>query len=185
MNFNRHSELAGRHAFLSASKYHWVNYDDDKLDATFLNAIAAQKGTRLHNFAAEAIALGIKQARSSKTLNMYINDAIGFRLTPEQVLYYSDNCFGTADAIGLKGKLLRISDLKTGVSPVSFVQLEIYAAMFCLEYNFKPAELDMELRIYQNDEVTMHIPELDQIVHIMDKIISFDRRIDAMKSEAM
>jgi hypothetical protein len=33
--FNKHSNLAGQHAFLSASKYHWVNYTDQKLDASF------------------------------------------------------------------------------------------------------------------------------------------------------
>ena len=31
MNWNRHSDLEGSHAFLSASKYHWINYDADKL----------------------------------------------------------------------------------------------------------------------------------------------------------
>ena len=58
MNFNRHSELNGRHAFLSASKYHWVNYSDEKLETVYATALAAKKGTELHNFAAEAIRLG-------------------------------------------------------------------------------------------------------------------------------
>lgn len=184
MNFNKHFDLAGRHAFLSASKYHWVNYDDEKLDHVFQNHMAAQRGTELHNFAAEAIRLGIKLPRSQKTLNMYVNDAIGFRMTPEQILYYSPNAFGTADAISFRRNLLQISDLKTGVSPVSMVQLEIYAALFCLEYKFKPSELEILLRIYQNDEVVEHTPALEDLVHIMDRIVTFDRRIEEMKMEA-
>ena len=35
MNWNRHSDLMGTHAFLSASKYHWLNYDADKLAESY------------------------------------------------------------------------------------------------------------------------------------------------------
>ena len=31
MNFNNHSNLEGQHAFLGASKYHWINYGEDKV----------------------------------------------------------------------------------------------------------------------------------------------------------
>ena len=184
MNFNRHSELNGRHAFLSASKYHWVNYSDEKLEAVYSTALAAKKGTELHNFAAEAIRLGIKLPRTPKTLNMYVNDAIGYRMIPEQVLCYSANAFGTADAISFRKNLLRISDLKTGINPANMLQLEIYAAFFCLEYQYRPGEIDILLRIYQNDEVVEHEPEVDSIAHIMDRIITADRRIEELKMEA-
>lgn len=185
MDFNKHLELAGRHAFLSASKHHWINYDDEKLDATYRTALAAMRGSQLHEFAFNAIKLGIKLPASRKTLNMYVNDALGYRMTPEQVLYYSDNSFGTADAISFRRNLLRIHDLKTGVSPTSMHQLEIYAALFCLEYRIKPADIQIELRIYQNDDMEPHIPELDSLAHIMDKIITFDKRIDILKAEAL
>jgi Protein of unknown function (DUF2800) len=185
MIFNTHSQLVGKHAFLSASKYHWTNYDDEKLDRVFLTALAAQRGTELHAFAHEAIRLGIKLPRSSKTLNMYVNDAIGYRMTPEQILYYSDNAFGTADAISFRRDVLRISDLKTGVIPASERQLEIYAALFCLEYRVKPFDFAIELRIYQNDEIQVFDADPDVIVHIMDKIITFDKRIDQIKKEAL
>lgn len=184
MSFNTHSAFEGKHAFLSASKYHWINYSSDKLDNVYKTALAAAKGTELHEFAFNAIRLGIKLPKTPKTLNMYVNDAIGYRMTPEQMLFYSVNCFGTADAISFKNKLLRIHDLKTGVTPSSMKQLEVYAAMFCLEYNYKPYEIDMELRIYQNDEVTEHEPDVDDISHIMDKIITFDKQIEIMKAEA-
>ena len=184
MNFNRHSDLNGRHAFLSASKYHWVNYSDEKLEAVYSTALAAKKGTELHNFAAEAIRLGIKLPRTPKTLNMYVNDAIGYRMIPEQVLCYSANAFGTADAISFRKNLLRISDLKTGINPANMLQLEIYAAFFCLEYQYRPGEIDILLRIYQNDEVVEHEPEVDSIAHIMDRIITADRRIEELKMEA-
>jgi len=184
MNFNTHFDLAGRHAFLSASKYHWSNYDDEKLDATYRTALAAMKGTQLHEFASEAIKLGIKLPRSRKTINLYVNDAIGFRMKPEQVLYYSDNAFGTADAIAFRNNMLRIHDLKTGVTPTSMRQLEIYVAFFCLEYGYKPAALDIELRIYQNDDVVISVPDVDTLTHIMDRIVTFDKRIDDLKAEA-
>lgn len=182
--FNPHRELAGLHAFLSASKYHWVNYDLDKLDATYITALAAQRGTELHQLAHDLIRMGVKLPRSDKTLNLYVNDAIGFRMKSEQVLYYSPNCFGTADAISFKNGVLRIHDLKTGVTATSEKQLEVYAAMFCLEYRLKPAEIQIELRIYQNDECRIYTPDPDVITHIMDKIVTFDKRINAIREEA-
>jgi hypothetical protein len=185
MIFNTHSQLVGRHAFLSASKASWTNYDEDKLDRVYLASLAAQKGTELHAFAHEAIRLRIKLPRVNKTLNMYINDAIGFGMTPEQILYYSDNCFGTADAISYRRGILRISDLKTGVRVVSVRQLEVYAALFCLEYRMKPAELTIELRIYQNDEIQVYLVDADVITHIMDRIVVFDQRIEAIRAEAL
>ena len=183
MNFNKHYSLEGKHAFLGASKYHWVNYDNDKLAESFLKQQAALKGTVLHDFAALCISLGQKLPNSQKTLNMYVNDAIGFKMQPEQVLFYSDNCFGTADSIIFRNNLLRIHDLKTGVTPAHMEQLEIYAALFCLEYNKKPGEIDMELRIYQNNEIVVHHPTADDILPIMDKIVTFDKIIEKLKME--
>lgn len=183
MNFNQHFNLAGRHAFLGASKYHWVNYDDDKLVDTYSKFLAVQRGTELHDIAAKLIKLGLKQPKSKKTFNMYVNDAIGYKMTPEQVLYYSDNCFGTADSISFRNGLLRIHDLKTGVTPAHMEQLMIYAALFCLEYKMKPSEIEIELRIYQSDEIVVHNPEVDEIVPIMDKIVTFDKILTRIKSE--
>ena len=185
MKFVNHYNLEGSHAFLGASKYHWLNYDEQKLLDSYNNFLAAQRGTELHEFAAQCIKLGQKLPKSSKTLNMYVNDAIGYKMTPEQVLYYSDNCFGTADAILFRNNMLRIHDLKTGTIPAHMEQLMIYAALFCLEYRMKPGTIDMELRIYQNDEIITHNPKADEIVPIVDKIISFDKLINRVKeSEA-
>ena len=99
MNFNKHYNLRGAHSFLSPSSYHWLNYTDDKMITVYQNMKAQERGTRLHVFAEERINLGQKLPRSNKTLNLYVNDAISYHMTPEQVLYYSDNCFGTADSI--------------------------------------------------------------------------------------
>lgn len=181
MHFNSHLPLVGQHAFLSASKYHWINYDPDKLAEVWVNAQAARRGVELHEFAVRAIQLGVKLPRSSKTLNTYVNDAIGFRMSTEQVLFYSLNCYGTADAVAYTKNLLRIHDLKTGVIPGSMHQLEIYAALFCLEYAVKPGEIEIELRLYQNDEIEVVNPDVDVIAHIMDKIITFDHYIENLK----
>ena len=185
MIFEKHLNLVGRHAFLSPSKYHWISYDDDKLDRVFFSNRAAQRGTELHALAHELIRLGIKLPRGPKTLNLYVNDALGFRMTPEQTLYYSENCFGTCDAISFRNNMLRIADLKTGVSPSSEKQLEVYAALFCLEYQTKPFDIDIELRIYQNNEIQIYEADPDVIMHIMDKIITFNKRITTLRMDTL
>jgi len=183
MNFNKHSALEGQHAFLGASKYHWINYSEEKVAEAYINFKAAQKGTMLHEFAASCIRLGQRLPKSQKTLNMYVNDAIGFRMLPEQVLAYSANCFGTADAISFRSNTLRIHDLKTGATPAHMEQLEIYAALFCLEYGIKPGTIETELRIYQSNEIVLYNPTAEDIAPIMDKIISFDKIIQKLKEE--
>lgn len=181
MNFLKHSDLAGKHAFLSASKYNWINYDDEKLVRTYKKQQAVYQGTLLHDLAYRCISLGQKLPDVQKTLNMYVNDAIGYKMTPEQVLFYSENCFGTADAISFRNKELRIHDLKTGSSKTHIEQLMVYAALFCLEYKKKPGNIKIELRIYQNNEILVHNPEADEIGPIMDKIIRFDKLIKEIK----
>ena len=178
MNFNQHSDLEGCHAFLSASKWHWINYDEEKLYSSYINHLAAEQGTILHEFAKSCIFLGQRLDDNKKTLNMYVNDAIGFKMTPEQVLYYSPNCFGTADAISFRHNFLRIHDLKTGKGPTHIEQLEIYTALFCLEYDVDIKDIEVELRIYQNDEIRIHKPEIDEIIPIMDKIVTSSKLID-------
>lgn len=184
MRFNDNSKLEGKHAFLSASKSSWINYDEDKLDRVFLSSMAADRGTRLHAFAAEAIRLGVRLPDTPTTLNMYVNDAIGFRMKPEQTLFYSVNCFGTADTISFRKNKLRIHDLKNGSTVTTVRQLEVYAALFCLEYLFKPFDIEMELRIYQNDEIRTYEADPIAIALIMDKIVAFDKRINLLKEEA-
>jgi hypothetical protein len=183
MNFNNHLNLEGQHAFLGASKYHWINYDESKVAESYSKFLATQKGTVLHEFAAQCIRLGQKLPKSQKTLNMYVNDAIGFKMVPEQVLFYSENCFGTADAISFRENRLRIHDLKTGVIPAHMEQLMIYAALFCLEYKVKPGEIEIELRLYQNNEILYHTPTAEEIVPIIDKIITFDKIINKIKEQ--
>lgn len=183
MNFNVHSDFEGMHAFLSPSKYHWINYDNNKLIDTFTNFKAIQKGTMLHEFAAQCISLGQKLPRSKKTLNMYVNDAIGFKMVPEQVLLYSENCFGTVDAISFRNNILRIHDYKSGITPGKMEQLEVYAALFCLEYKQKPTDIDIELRIYQSDEILYFKPTVEDLLPIIDKIITFDKIIEELKKE--
>lgn len=179
MNFNEHWNQVGKHAFLGASKYSWINYDEDKLAEAYRNYLAVQRGTELHAFAAKCIELNQKlpSTRAHLTLNEYVNDAIGYRLSPERVLYFSDNAFGTADAISFRNNTLRIHDLKTGVTPAHMEQLEIYAAFFCLEYNKNPEDITIILRIYQCNEILEETPAPELIRTIMAKIILFDKRI--------
>lgn len=183
MQFNQHPNLTGKHSFLSPSKYHWINYDDEKLISTFSNFLAAQRGTELHEFAATCIRLGQKLPDIKRTLNMYVNDAIGYRMTPEQPLYFSDNAFGTADTMCFNNDFLRIHDYKSGETPASIHQLEIYEALFCLEYHIKPKDIKAELRLYQSNEVLIYEPNPNDISEIIKKIKRFDKLINNLKSE--
>ena len=183
MQFNQHRNLSGMHAPFSPSSPSWLRYDDDKATEVYLNRKAAELGTRLHSWAAETIQLGIKQPRSKKTIYAYVNDAIGFKMNTEVVLFYSERFFGTADTICFRNNTLRIHDLKTGINPVKMEQLEVYAALFCLEYKIKPGDINIELRIYQNDEVIYHNPTAEDIVPIMDKIVHLNKLLEKIESE--
>ena len=183
MNFNKHFKLKGQHAFLSASQYHWIRDDEKKLIKRYNNSQSSKRGSELHEYAEKAIRLGIKQAKSKKTLNAYINDAIGFKMKPEQIVYYSENCFGTVDAISFRENFLRIHDLKTGVSPASMDQLIIYAGIFCMEYDIDPQYISIELRIYQNDEIVIFLPEPEDIYDIINIIKRADKIINKCRME--
>lgn len=182
MFFNQHPALSGKHAFLSPSSYHWLNYDDQKLEARFFSAMSARRGSDLHDFAHMAIRLGVKlDKRSNDALADYVADGIGYSMTCEQPLYYSDNCFGTCDTIAFRRQKLRIHDLKTGITATSFKQLEVYDALFCLEYGHDPFSIEIENRIYQRDDVRQDFPEAEHIASIMEKIIDFDRQVELIK----
>ena len=62
-------------------------------------------------------------------------------------------------------------------------QLEIYDALFCLEYGQDPEKIEHELRIYQNNEAVIHIPEPERIRFIMNKIISNDKILEKLKND--
>ena len=183
MNFIRHSNLNGLHAPFSPSQSSWLRYDDDRAIEVFLNKKAAEMGTRLHAWAKETIDLGIRQPKSKKTLYAYVNDAIGFKMSTEVVLFYSERFFGTADSIAFRDNFLRIHDLKTGKIPADMEQLEIYAALFCLEYKVKPEDIGMELRLYQNDEIIYHNPTAENVRQIMDKIVHLDQVIQKLEED--
>ena len=181
MFFNNHTNLEGLHAPFGASKSSWLRYSDEKIVEVYNNLQAAEMGTRLHEWAKQTIDLGIKQSRSKKTIYSYVNDAIGFNMSTEVILFYSERFFGTADAISFRNNFLRIHDLKTGKRPVHMEQLEIYAALFCLEYKVKPGDIRMELRIYQNDEILVHEPTAEDILPIMDKIVHVNKMLEKIE----
>ncbi len=194
MLWNNHSREVpeGAHALFGASNYHWTNYDIEKLEETYQNLLAKEEGTLTHAFAATCIARRQKLESSTATLNQYVNDAIGFKMDPEVPLYYSENFFGTTDAISFRNHpdkaskykyFLRIHDLKTGKIPAKLRQLEVYAAFFFLEYKIKPEETEIELRIYQNDDIQIGHPTAKDIKPIMSKIKLFDKHIQKMKLE--
>lgn len=201
MIWKDYSKLKNTHAFCGASNYRWRNYDIDKLIQSKVSSYATTIGTLLHEYAAENIKKKFKIAKSDKrsilrylgvehgvplsaidtnrlfpNLMNYVNDAIDFNMDPEVTLYFSDDFYGTADAISWEDNVLRISDLKTGVTPASFMQLENYAAFFCLDYKVKPTQIEkIEFRIYQNGEIIGAEPEPIILVPIIEQVIEFNR----------
>lgn len=182
MIWNPHYDLVGRHAFLSPSNPSWHNYDDEKLLERHETFYAKERGTEIHAHAADDILFGekygFKRPKSKTTYNMYVNDAIGYRMKPEQPLYFSEHCFGTVDAIGFANNTLRIHDLKTGSTPAHMEQLLTYAALFCLEYRYDPFDISVVLRIYQNNEIVEMHPTGDDIRAYMDEIVHKTEVID-------
>lgn len=130
-----------------------------------------------------AISLGIDFDMAYENLTSYVNDAIGYLMNPEQILYYSMNCFGTADAISFRDNVLRIHDLKTGIGATHMEQLIIYAALFCLEYKYKPEQIKIELRIYQMNEIQIVEPDPNDISVVMKNIIYADEIINKIMTE--
>lgn len=207
MIFEQHLNLRGKHASLSPSQPHWLRYNEDQLYQKYVSQYAQSMGTSLHELAETLIKNNLKLKKGDKltvlshllndgiprnVIDMeriysnfmnYVNDAIGFKLTPEQILYYSDYCFGTADAISFRNNFLRIHDYKSGTTPAKMEQLLVYAALFCLEYKVKPGEIETELRIYQNDEVIFHNPTAEEILPVMDAIIQHSKTLERINEE--
>jgi hypothetical protein len=184
LRFKKHSHLEGQHAFLSPSTYHWINYDEEKLAFRYKTLRAALEGMEHHRYAAIAIEEREIQDNETTTVGLYINQCIQFRMSSEVVLYYSPNAFGTVDAISYRHRRLRISDLKTGVSRTSEHQLEVYCALFCLEYGIDPFSIrEIELRIYQDGTVREYIGDPVIIKGIMDKIVRFDEILNRLREE--
>lgn len=211
MIFNEHSNLRGQHAFLGASKFHWLNYDDETLIQRYKQQYSAQMGTVLHQLASDCIKNHIRLSKSQDrhlilieltragiptdyidintvldTLVPFVNDAIGFKMRSEQILYYSDNCFGCADTISFRDNVLRIHDYKSGSMPAHMEQLMIYSGLFCLEYNIKPYDIrETELRIYQNAEILYHRPEAGEIIDITKRIVESDNLINNLNTKVV
>lgn len=181
MNWNTHYDTNGFHAFLSPSRPSWINYDNARLEEVYRNYSKAALGTRIHELAKELIEMRIRLPQTNASLNMFVNDAIGFAMRPEQVLFYSQNAFGTADAICYSDNVLRIHDLKTGITPGKLPQVEIYSALFCLEYGVDPNRTEFDLRIYQSDEVVEWFPTPQVISNIMSVIVRHDEFINIIK----
>lgn len=206
MQWNNHKELEGKHAFMGASNYHWTNYDDRTFEARYYSQFSQTIGTVVHKIAHDCIVsrtklnkhdihlieLTLWQAFIPKdaydpgiileNLMAFVNDAIGFHMSSEILLFYNMFCFGTTDAIGYyeRERVLRIHDLKNGSTPADMRQLYIYAALFCLEYKVDPKKLNLiECRLYQNMEVLIDQPSGDTIREYMDKI---ENRSDLIKT---
>lgn len=213
MNFNKHFDLRGKHALLSASSWRWMNDDEESFVKRLCSQYATTVGTILHEVACKHIKHRVKMNKYDKknvllelmdngipgividsldfdsmfdNLMAYVNDGIGFKMEPEVILYYSPNCFGTADTISYseRDRVLRIHDYKSGQTPAHMEQLLIYAALFCMEYRIKVHDLEMvELRIYQKNEIVYHNPEPIEILSTIDKITAKDEFVTTIKEE--
>lgn len=183
MDFNNRSNLAGQHSFLAPSSPAWLNYDIEKLEKVYATQRATRRADELHELAARLITQRIRLPEVKKTLNLHVNDAIGFRMRAEQVLFYSGNCFGSADAISFRDGILRVHDLKNGLGKTDIRQLRTYAALFCLEYRHRPFDISIILRIYQGNSFREEVSDPEDIVRIMEHIKLLDARLSEMRLE--
>lgn len=196
MQWNDHHQLEGKHAFLGASNFHWTNWNDETFENRYYGQFSTVIGTAIHALAHDCIVSRTKLTKHDthliditlyhayvpkdaydpnlilNNLIPFVNDALGFHMSSEILLYYNAYCFGTCDTISFdeKNKLLRIHDLKTGTTPTHIEQLLIYAALFCLEYHKNPHQFNTELRIYQNFDILIANPTPEEIDHYMDLI---------------
>lgn len=205
MIWNRHLNVEGKHALISPSKYYWMYDSAEDFEKRICSSYAQQVGTLLHEEAHDRIFFKYSMLKSDKrnvilnllkggipsvvidnldfdsifsNLTTYVNDAIRLRMDPEVVLYFSENCWGTADSIlyDEKKRILKIHDLKTGTTPAKIEQLYAYAALFFLEYTYaKVKDTDICLRIYQNNDIIEEVPDYDRILDIMDIIRRNDK----------
>lgn len=181
MNWKSYSYLENTHSFLSPSKHHWLNYTPEKLVSTYENYKKIALGTQYHALAAELITLAVRLPNTSASFNSFVNDAIGFKMKAEVLLFFSNNCYGTADAISFSNGVLRIHDLKTGQSPGSMNQLLIYAGLFCLDYAIEAREMEeAHLRLYQNEEITQFSPTTEAIFDVVARIEEAERIIESL-----
>lgn len=184
MNFLDFLLLNREHAFLSPSSAKtWLGKDKEYLKKKIKAEQARFIGTKKHEIAEWDIKLRMKRPNNPSTFNMYVNDAIGYRMETEVPLKYSKWCSGTADALVFKDGLLRIHDLKTGVSKTSMDQLVVYAALYCLQHDITPSDIKIELRIYQSGDVLIHEPDLDEMVHAIDYIKTASKWLDEIITE--
>lgn len=170
----------GEHSIFSPSQPAFFNYSVEKLREVYRNKKAVEEGIKKHELAATLINMRERLWKCKRTLNMYVNDAIAYDMDAEVRLYFSQHFSGTTDAIYFNPdeKFLRIHDLKTGVTHASFQQLEGYAALFFLQYGVRygvnPGNTEIELRIYQNNEVRILTPHPDDIRFKMDTLVDFE-----------
>lgn len=183
MSLKKNTRPIAQHAFLSPSSYHWINDNEDELKRRYYQKQQAVRGDKLHALAHQAIELGVKQAENGTTLSMYVNDAIGFRMESEVQLYYTEDCYGTTDTACFRDNVLRIHDLKTGTIVASMMQLKIYAAIFCLQYGMSPLNIEIRLRIYQNDDITEEIADPAEMLMIISQIKAAAYMIARLREE--
>jgi hypothetical protein len=201
--WNDHHQLAGKHALMGGSNYHWLNWTNDNFEDHFFSMFSTEMGTALHELASSCIKSGTRLNKGDRhivdltlyragipasefdteailqNLIPFVNDAIGFHMDSEVILYYSQYCFGTADAVSMddKNRILRVHDYKSGSTTAHMEQLMIYAALFCLEYHRHPKNFVTKLRIYQNMEIVESVPDPSEIESIMNLIIERNARV--------
>ncbi len=184
MIWKQYSHLENTHAFLSPSKHYWLSYSPEKLVSSYHNHKKISLGTQYHKLAAKLITLAVRLPNTSATLNSFVNDAIGFKMKAEVVLFYSYNCYGTVDAISFSNDVLRIHDLKTGRTPGAINQLLIYAGLFVLNYGIDSREIqETHLRIYQNEEVLEFSPSVSDIADVVSGIEEADKIIESINAD--
>ena len=144
MNYETYSNLVGKHAMFSPSSTNLLDKDNQYIVGFWARKFIPEIGTALHDIARAHIKNSIKLTKYTKSevllalidtykiplpvikraidfddkyknLMIYVNDAIKYRMIPEQILYFSKLIFGTADAISALDDIERTGVLRIHV----------------------------------------------------------------------
>ena len=85
----------------------------------------------------------------------------------------------------MKHTFPRIHALRTKHEPADMKQLLIYDALFCLKHGIKPCDIQIENRIYQNDDIWIVNPTCEDIDSIIEKIKEFDRVVREVRGDGL
>ena len=115
MNFNKHQEYEGKHAFMGASQFRWIEWDSTTLMERYYSRYAQEIGTVLHSLAQNCIKARIRLSKADLHLVDLFDIGMPLQFVVHSTLcvvvcsFWPDGCFchhQTFDFIGIHQQYL-------------------------------------------------------------------------------